>query len=811
MDRLRATAKAVFYDFPLDDLYSLVMGKGKKGKKFLDDIGKLMSVREDAVNMACNKLTAMMFDKTWAVGSNRLQTAPALTRCFYLAAEYASYMLKVDGNHPIVKFDELLRWRELSRLMGEELLSVAYLAQNDDEERTFFCWKNVLDTDYSQVCGILKNGVCDIHSHLNATYDTFILNWIGLMNQIKGRAKDFDQLRNPMDNPIVLRDYQFSDLYSWCIIAAKIRTYLYQVFVMGKNEKELIKPFDWIPTLLKVTYYNVIISDIQGDIDYLRRMAMNRYETDEIIDYAIDIDPKDEYASSPHVVFQGERKIQYSFLRKYFRGEVKNPKTIHLAYLYERIKTELRKELVQTNSKSGLMNFKLYNNSKDRFSRQDEYLKDVKLKYGVQTGLETEGTQVEGRICVDNADRMRQLQYSQAIFNNKDLGHDCSKVSFVIHLLKCSDFSKSNRHYEDKRREWILEVNKALKIIKENAQFVGIDFAGSELYTRPEVPAHVVRYAKVHGINNVTYHVGEDYYDIVDGLRAIDETIRFMGLDQHCRIGHALAMAVDAMMFYESQGKEIVLPKQVLLDNLVWMIKTTENNYLIPSPTLYVQLMERCKSLYEEIGYDGTFSLDDYYESMMLRSDDEMEYEDEGHHVQNGLNNWVNTMVCRHPEGINYRSNIAAMRLWRQYLMNSDICRKGDEPALFRVDKRYIRQVERLQAALRKKVEERGICVEVNLTSNILISNMKRYDRHPIRKMRNTSGVFGNQIPVALGTDDKGILATSLVNEYALLALSMKKQRNWTGRKWSDKKIESYLRLLAETSIKHRFTRDGIK
>jgi hypothetical protein len=64
---------------------------------------------------------------------------------------------------------------------------------------------------------------------------------------------------------------------------------------------------------------------------------------------------------------------------------------------------------------------------------------------------------------------------------------------------------------------------------------------------------------------------------------------------------------------------------------------------------------------------------------------------------------------------------------------------------------------------------------------------------------------------VALGTDDKGIFATSLANEYALLAISMNKQKNWLGRKWSERQIENYLRLLAETSIKYRFTRNGLK
>ena len=235
MDKLRATAKAVFYDFPLGDLYQLVMDKEKgREKKYLDGIGKLMSVREETVNMSSNHLTAAMLNAGWAKGQNNLERGNAIDRVFYLTAEYAEKTLEEKAEIPRVKFDELFRWRELSRLIGEELLVIAFLAQKDEAPRTAFCWKNVLDTSNESIADIMKEGACDIHSHLNATYDAFILNWIGLMNQIKGRAEDFDCLLNPMDNPVVLRDYLFSDLYSWCIIAAKIRVFLYQVFVLGK-------------------------------------------------------------------------------------------------------------------------------------------------------------------------------------------------------------------------------------------------------------------------------------------------------------------------------------------------------------------------------------------------------------------------------------------------------------------------------------------------------------------------------------------------------------------------------------------------
>ena len=68
-----------------------------------------------------------------------------------------------------------------------------------------------------------------------------------------------------------------------------------------------------------------------------------------------------------------------------------------------------------------------------------------------------------------------------------------------------------------------------------------------------------------------TYHVGEDFLDITDGLRAIDEAIAFLNLRCGDRLGHALALGVDIDDWYQKKAYRIVLPKQDYLDNLVWL------------------------------------------------------------------------------------------------------------------------------------------------------------------------------------------------------------------------------------------------
>lgn len=65
----------------------------------------------------------------------------------------------------------------------------------------------------------------------------------------------------------------------------------------------------------------------------------------------------------------------------------------------------------------------------------------------------------------------------------------------------------------------------------------GIDAANSEILARPEVFAQAFRFLRnelrtdTQYPNNLgmTYHVGEDFLDAVDGLRAVDEVLTFYG------------------------------------------------------------------------------------------------------------------------------------------------------------------------------------------------------------------------------------------------------------------------------------------
>lgn len=813
MKILRAAIKSVFYDYPLQDLLGLILKEKGRDKQFLDDIGKIMSVREEDMNQAVIKLTGALINGEWMKYGTGSEPHGAFDRCFLLLKRWTDEVLTEKNGRAVVRLDHLLQWRESTLLIGEELPIIIHLASVDTGKRTNFSWKEYAGIDSEIVDDALKDGVCDIHSHLNATYNSFLFGWISLMNQIVGREESFKWLLNPMDNPVVLHNFIFSDLYQWCILAAKIRSYLYRCYVLGdlKEEDVFEKIFSgqnnsWL------SYYNDSVKEVQEDIDYLRHLTVTYYDSTRFIDYAVNVSENDVQSISPYIVLYGERQIEYKFFRKYLNRQLKDKRVAHLVYLYERIKTEYRKELLYTNNKTGLTNFKSFNSRKEAFSRQDECLKDAKDRYGIQTSIEDESHYVEGRVCVGAEEYLHKLRYNRSINTDERLylKDECDRLSIVYHLLKERDFKGQDRYRKAQRKEWKKNMSKAVATILESGNFyMGIDFAGSEVYTRPETIAHLVRYARAWGVNNVTFHAGEDFFDIVDGLRAIDEAALYFEFGEGQRFGHALALGMNVHAFYMRNSYELVLPRQYLLDNLVWLVMKSRAFKITGYGEVVKSLIDYAKELYRIIGYSGQFDADKYFGSMILRSDDVMEiYEDED--IAN-YTPWRSTILLGGKEIDELRSDEDIIRWRNEYLLNTKIYSRGNEPELLVITAEYEKLVKAVQLKLRKKIEGKKIVIESNPTSNVLISNIKGYDEHPMFILRRPDSHSGSQFEIGLGTDDKGILATSIDNEYALIGAAMKEKKQDNGQMWNDSSIETYLKKIAGASLKHRFTKDGNK
>lgn len=116
--------------------------------------------------------------------------------------------------------------------------------------------------------------------------------------------------------------------------------------------------------------------------------------------------------------------------------------------------------------------------------------------------------------------------------------------------------------------------------------------------------------------------------------------------------------------------------------------------------------------------------------------------------------------------------------------------------------------IEAVQYKLLQEVEDIGIAIECNPTSNFKIGEIDRYDQHPITKFNTIRGHTKypkHDISVSINTDDKGVFATSIEREYALVAHSLirKFRHENDGLKNSD--VYDWLDRIRLLSIGQRF------
>ena len=119
--------------------------------------------------------------------------------------------------------------------------------------------------------------------------------------------------------------------------------------------------------------------------------------------------------------------------------------------------------------------------------------------------------------------------------------------------------------------------------------------------------------------------------------------------------------------------------------------------------------------------------------------------------------------------------------LYFAYHYDKKVREAGNEITEFKVDERYAELIYKLQNKMIQKLVREGIGIETNPSSNYLIGTIQKYDEHPIlrfnsRKLRDMER--NTSLNVSINTDDQGVFDTMLENEYALMALALKKAKD---------------------------------
>ena len=371
----------------------------------------------------------------------------------------------------------------------------------------------------------------------------------------------------------------------------------------------------------------------------------------------------------------------------------------------------------------------------------------------------------------------------------------------------------------------------------------GIDAASQEIGCRPEVFAGIYRQLGKHSFEysvdidkrerlpalKKTFHVGEDFLDIVDGLRAIDEVIRFLNFGHGDRIGHAIVLGIDVENWYQKKNHMISLAVQDYLDNLAWLYHAL-THYSISIPNIgglkerinsdfeywfrlvyrnhmhedcLQSIVKKAQNYYDENPSEGShlyhvhtfhFDIMDYYRAWSLRGDDPSCYCEGFFKKPNGPIANLLRERCKINDSfpIRYEERYVAEYsiLNYYYQFDGNIRREGAKEINVRISKEYILGVTAVQAQMRALLARKGVSIECNPTSNVLISGFRSYDMHPIFQLYNRGLCAENcensdceQLDVSINTDDRGVFYTDLEMEYALLANAFEKMDDNAGNR----------------------------
>ena len=138
----------------------------------------------------------------------------------------------------------------------------------------------------------------------------------------------------------------------------------------------------------------------------------------------------------------------------------------------------------------------------------------------------------------------------------------------------------------------------------------------------------------------------------------------------------------------------------------------------------------------------------------------------------------------------------------------------GDEIVEYQLEDGDALVISEVQEKMRQRIAREKIAIETNPTSNMRITDIDRYSKHPVttfysRGLKPDCGP--DQITVSINTDDQGVFATSLEKEYTLIACALEKKRNDDGTPaYSSKDIYDWLDDIRESSLTSSFLEDDI-
>lgn len=362
-----------------------------------------------------------------------------------------------------------------------------------------------------------------------------------------------------------------------------------------------------------------------------------------------------------------------------------------------------------------------------------------------------------------------------------------AELALVVHFIKKRSITSGTRIPQARDLMLRTDLRKQAQIVRQAISrhklvrqiLRGIDAASNELHAPPEAFAPTFRYLRHHGIPHATFHVGEDFVHLVSGIRACAEAKTFLALGAGDRMGHATALGIAPKLWIERTGPRLMICVGEHLDNLVYAHNRLASQ---SKPTHSSTVLEEQIALISSRIYGREYSAALLHQAWQLRDLDILEVLELERSLEGEAN--VDSIRAAATDKAG-RLNTSSRRLELSRIAEA----VNQHPVAYEVFRERHRRGDRLdrlieiaadwlpnealsalQADLLNDLAAIGIAIETLPTSNVRISSYDRLSEHHLFRWLNlTEDSFSVMPAICVGSDDTGIFATSLRNEYAAI------------------------------------------
>lgn len=727
--------------------------------------------------------------------------------------------------------NKIYLFHSLNRLIPLDLLSIIYMIGNNKKihELDGF-YGNIIVSD-SLLDNILENGVAENHLHcgVSASFLTVWEEWMKPLTEKRIKSLKKFEISSTTD-----LSHDELKLYIWyagllrisIILATKINDKSHELEKIICNLKENSKQIfdnnidfdlkeDCFIKKWNEIFSNVTIDESESYIKQLFKIDNEIHTSDENIFLYKTIEYLQKTSKNTKTTPYEESKIL--IIKKLF-----------LDYL--RIKNFFYKITVQQKTIHGLDFFQIYYhanstmfksmkklNAPEKWERiireqiQNSNLKKLELR----TSLDK--NENDNKIYVLNFLKaylkiLKESFCKKSYENSKEIYKPVKsfpKIALVFHLLKKEQEYHPEKcileheiNNNDNAYVQYGELYQNYKILIENLKslrqidvdkkifldkyIVGLDVASLEnavptwvfapIYQKARGSEHEPLCQDYHSCNSIqslgfTFHAGEDFRHILSGLRRIYEVVQYLKFHAGDRIGHGIALGISPAAWYKKNAT-VILPRIEALENYLLSYHLLSQNFsnlhLVNIAFLEKKIHELSTEIYTNISGVSTNMLVDSYLDLFRNNN-----------FENGIFDFCKKCILEKCESIEcnlYNKNNSDISWDSTKLIYARNCKnliyKMNEPIHYEITDQEINIATEVQRLVRDLVNKKGIIIEINPSSNIVISDIDTMENNQVFGINGIGYDLKNTL-ACINSDDPSVFNTNVSNELAYIYFSM--------------------------------------